>query len=234
MGEGSRESAVRTRLEMEVNDRGQRNPSDLLRVPPGRAAEAADVLWDAFHAYPTMRYIIGGTGEEYDRALRTLVEYFVMARHSRGAPVLAIADGEILVAVATVTPRGEGTIPPSLASRREEVWRELGAGARGRYEAFGRACEGFIIERPHYHLNMIGVRRSRGGRGLARRLLDAVHEMSREDAGSCGVTLTTEDPANVPLYQHFGYEVIGQARVSDTLETWGLYRPDEAGSFPAG
>ena len=199
----------------------------MLRVPPERANEAADVLRDAFHAYPTMRYVIGGTGEEYDRALRTLVRYFVLARFTHGEPVLAIADEEELVAVATVTLPGERITPPSLSARREEMWRELGAEARERYEAFARATDTFVVERPHLHLNMIGTRRSHAGRGLARRLLEAVHAVSREDPRSCGVTLTTEDPGNVALYRHFGYEVIGRARISDALETWGLFRPDE-------
>jgi alkyl hydroperoxide reductase subunit AhpC len=36
---------------------------------------------------------------------------------------------------------------------------------------------------------------------------------------SCGVTLTTEDPTNVPIYEHVGYAIVGTARVSETLET---------------
>ena len=37
--------------------------------------------------------------------------------------------------------------------------------------------------------------------------------MSREDSASEGVTLTTADEANVALYQHFGYEIVGHASV---------------------
>ncbi len=73
---------------------------------------------------------------------------------------------------------------------------------------------------------MLGVRRSHAGLGLARRLLDALHERSYRDRESCGVTLNTEDPSNVPLYQHFGYRVIGQGRVSDELHMWAFYRGD--------
>jgi GNAT superfamily N-acetyltransferase len=198
----------------------------VFRIDRGRQAEAGDVLWDAFHDYPTTRYIIGGTGDDYDRGLRALGGFFVTARFLRDEPVLAVADGEALVAVATVTLPGERPSPPELASMRDQVWRELGAEALKRYEAFGRACEAFVVEEPHHHLNMIGVRRSYAGRGLARPLLEAVHALSREDPGSRGVTLTTEDPRNVPLYRHFGYEIIGHARVTDALETWGFFRPD--------
>ena len=73
---------------------------------------------------------------------------------------------------------------------------------------------------------MLGVRSSYAGQGLARRLLDVLHERSCRDRESRGVTLNTEDARNLPLYQHFGYRVIGQARVSDELQTWAFYRAD--------
>jgi hypothetical protein len=56
--------------------------------------------------------------------------------------------------------------------------------------------------------------------------MEEVHLMSRRRSKSRGVTLTTEDPANVALYEHLGYEVVGHARISPELETWGLFRPD--------
>ena len=61
---------------------------------------------------------------------------------------------------------------------------------------------------------------------MGRKLIDYVHLMSRKDTSSQGVTLTTEDPANVPLYEHFGYTVVGRTRVSPTLGAWGFFRPD--------
>jgi hypothetical protein len=70
---------------------------------------------------------------------------------------------------------------------------------------------------------MIGVRHAEMGRGLARPLLEAVARLSHDDPGSCGVSLTTEVPRNLTLYEHFGYHVVGHARVSPALETWGLY-----------
>jgi ribosomal protein S18 acetylase RimI-like enzyme len=73
---------------------------------------------------------------------------------------------------------------------------------------------------------MIGVSPAARGTGIARRLLDHVHAISRDDTGSAGVTLTTESAPNVGLYEHFGYQVIGHAQVEPGLETWGMYRPD--------
>ena len=56
--------------------------------------------------------------------------------------------------------------------------------------------------------------------------MERVHELSRKDPASEGVTLNTEDAGNVSLYQHLGYKLIGQAEVSPELKTWCFYRPD--------
>ena len=51
--------------------------------------------------------------------------------------------------------------------------------------------------------------------------------MSRRDASSAGVSLSTEDPKKVQLYQHCGYEITRHERVSNDLETWILFRTDD-------
>jgi GNAT superfamily N-acetyltransferase len=68
---------------------------------------------------------------------------------------------------------------------------------------------------------MIGVRPSRVGTGYARILLDYVHSNGRQDhPQSTGVSLSTENSANLSLYEHFGYQRLGSAKVSPELETW--------------
>lgn len=115
---------------------------------------------------------------------------------------------------------------PGLDELRENVWKEIGAPARRRYEAFGAACARSDVGVGHLHLNMIGVREAARGKGLGRRLIEHVQELSREDERSRGVTLTTEDPNNVELYKHLGYEIVGHQVVSAELETWSFFRPD--------
>jgi len=40
------------------------------------------------------------------------------------------------------------------------------------------------------------------------------------------VTLTTEDPANVRLYEHAGYQIVGLGRVAPEPATWSVFHPD--------
>lgn len=198
--------------------------NEVLALPHERARDVASVLCEAFADYPVMRFVLGEQGD-YARRLDTLIGFFTAARVHRGETLLGITGEVELVAAALVSDPARET-PPSLDPVRDETWAALGEPTRERYTAFGEATSTFDVEVPHIHLNMIGVRRAGRGLGLGRLLLDHVHEMSRLDPRSEGVSLTTEDPANVPLYEHFGYEVIGYARVSPELETWGFFRPD--------
>jgi GNAT superfamily N-acetyltransferase len=170
--------------------------------------------------------VLGSNGD-YDRRLRTLIGFFVSARVYRDEPVLGVYDrtGTLSATALVSLLPDKREAPDALATRREQVWAELGAAERRRYEAYGAACAQFTVDSPNYHLNMIGVRRSHAGRGLARKLLEAVHRLSDTDDRSRGVTLTTETERNVPLYEYFGYRRLGHALVDDGLETWAFFRP---------
>ncbi|MDH4038591.1 MAG: GNAT family N-acetyltransferase [Candidatus Krumholzibacteria bacterium] len=197
---------------------------NVIQLEPDDTETVVDVLCDAFHDYPVMRYVLGDT-PHYDRHLRTLVGFFAAARSLRNEPMLAAEDEGQVVGVAIMTLPGERPSPAALDARREATWGEIGPAARTRYEAHGAATRPFTVDRPHHHLNMIGVCRSHAGRGVARVLMDAVHELAAADPSSCGVTLSTEDEQNVRLYEHFGYQLIGHARVADAFDTWVFFRP---------
>lgn len=195
-------------------------------ISPDQTDEIITVLCDAFREYPVMRHVIGPAGDEYDSRLTTLVGFFVAARVLRREPILVVDDGYQVAAVALLTSPGAQEAPAELSVLRENVWQELGPAARARYEELGRIWQQFTYPEPHYHLNMIGVLRSHSGLGVGRQLLDAVHVLSYSEPRSSGVSLTTEDPDNVELYEHFGYEILGHTNVSDAFETWGFFRRD--------
>jgi GNAT superfamily N-acetyltransferase len=206
-----------------------RSDLEVTAFPASRAGEIVDTLVDAFHDYPVMRYVVGDAGPDYDRRLHMLIGVFVARRVDHGHPTLAIeANGEVL-GVATLTPPGDPG-PPSAEfdARRDALWLELGQDANERMERLVEIWQRLSVPGPQYHLNMLGVRRAHAGRGIGRILLDEVHRISREHPESTGVSLSTEDPKNVLLYQHCGYQVRFHERVSQALETWILFRPDDS------
>jgi GNAT superfamily N-acetyltransferase len=114
--------------------------------------------------------------------------------------------------------------PAAVLQRRDDVWNSLGQDCRQRHDAYGALAKTVLVPEPHHHLNMIGVRHSHHGQGLARPLLEGAMQIAADDPNSSGLTLTTETPTNVRLYQHFGFEVTAHVQVAPKLETWGLFR----------
>ena len=211
----------------------------LVILPPSRAGEAVEALCDAFRDYPVMRFVLGGAGgldpdwvrpQAHDEHLRLLVTFFVMARVLRGEPVLGaelIRDTgvpRVLAGVATLTLPDSGPTPGALAEHRDRAWDALGDEARSRYEALGALWSSFHTGEAHHHLNMIGVRRAYAGHGVGRALLDEVHGMAAAHPRSAGVSLTTEDPRNVEIYRHVGYEVTAEGEIPGGLRSWGMFR----------
>ena len=195
--------------------------------------EIVSVLSDAFHDYPVMQHILGQDApgaSPYPVRMHRLVQLFVSERAYRNEPLMGVRDANgVLVGSAIMTLPGSPDSPPTLVALRESIWAELGAEPRRRYDAYASAANFFAGLAPHHHLNMIGVRRTHQGLGLSRQLLTAVHDLSQADPVSPGTSLTTERAVNVPLYEHFGYRVLGHTRVTSALETWGLFRPRAPG-----
>ena len=186
------------------------------------------VFCEAFHDYPVMRYVLGPHGD-YDARLRHLLHLFVMGRVHRSEPWFGIFSGSGLIAAATVSYPDAGPSPEAFRALQEQTWGELGPEALARYDEYASVWNGFLPEVPHAHLNMIGTLDSARGQGLGRLLMNRVHQLSLDTPGSEGVSLTTEDPRNVPMYEHVGYEVIAHQRIAPELETWGMYREDGDG-----
>ncbi len=190
--------------------------------------EATAVLCEAFRDYPVMRFVLGEEGD-YDGRLHALVGFFAGCRVLRAEPVLGVRDGDRLLATALVSCGDGRRSPPEVATLRASTWDGLGDASLHRYEAFGRATASFGPAERHHHLNMIGVRDGLRGRGVGRALMDAVHALAAGAPWSAGVSLTTEDPANVPLYEHLGYARTGTAEVEGGLRSWGFFRPADRG-----
>lgn len=204
-------------------------PTQCRVLEAARASEAVDVLCEAFSDYPVMRYVVGTDGEgSYEQRLRRLLAFFVNARVLRQEPVFGVTDSSgVLVAAAVVTLPGDRPSSDAVARAREALWEALGADARGRYETYVGVASRFRLPDAHHHLNMIGVRRAHQGHGLARQLLQAVHDLAERDVTSLGVSLATEVEANVRLYEHLGYRLLGRERVAETFDTWAMFRPRE-------
>jgi GNAT superfamily N-acetyltransferase len=179
-----------------------------------------DVLCESFRAYPVMRFIFG-PDEDPEGRLRSLIGFFTDVRFSMAWPVLGIREDGQLVAAALVNHPHDGSFLERFREGLDRVKGEVGEAAFHRLGRFGQASEVAGPRDTHYFVGMLGVLPERRGNGYARVLLEHVRGLSIA-AGCAGVALSTEDPANLPFYEHMGFEVVGEGTV-DRLSTWSLW-----------
>ncbi len=77
---------------------------------------------------------------------------------------------------------------------------------------------------PHFYLDNLAVLAESRGQGLSSKLIRPILAMA--DARKAVVYTDTENRSNVPLYEHFGFQVVEEAAVGSTGVTiWALRRP---------
>lgn len=143
-----------------------------------------------------------------DTRNRQLRRYFVTElRHEslrHGAVEVARDSGRIAGAAVWFPPgTWSGTAVGALPGYLRAFGHRVGVCAR--YASV--AVRAHPREQPHWYLAMIGVDPSRKGRGIGAALLRS--RLERCDKEGMAAYLESSNPQNVPLYEHFGFQVTG-------------------------
>jgi ribosomal protein S18 acetylase RimI-like enzyme len=190
---------------------------------------AAGVLCDAFQDYPLMRYCAPDDGRRR-RAVRSL--YTSVLRYT-------LRYGE------TYSTGGlEGVscwLPPD--EPFPTFWRMLRVGMLGvpyhfgwggfrRLEAVDKVAEARHREHApgrHWYLWVIGVAPAQQGKGVAGRLMRPVFDKADREELLC--YLETHKPANVAIYQRYGFRVASETPIAGSpLTLYAMLRSPHAGA----
>ena len=147
--------------------------------------------------------------ERLRRIFTTMLRHEIL-RHG-ATEVACDEDGRIVGAALWLPP---GKAKPTL--------REQAAAAPGYLRAYGRriwygnalqaACfKAHPSGEPHWYLFILGVDPDLQGQGVGAALLRS--RLDRVDAEGLAAYLESTNPANVPLYEHFGFEVTGALKL---------------------
>ncbi len=185
--------------------------------------EAAEVLAKAFCNDPLLISILRGLdAEKRFSRLKLVFELTLKTLGPKRLP-LAIKQGNQIYGVALVYP--PRTYPPSFLSYfyilSNAVLRK-GFYGLGRWLKWSRAIRKRHPPEPHYYLEFIGVDPPLQRQGIGSLMLKYIVGLTDRE-GMSGY-LETANPNNLPFYQRFGFERIGEERIIG-VPIWLMKRP---------
>ena len=83
--------------------------------------------------------------------------------------------------------------------------------------------DAYHIKEPHWYLAILGVEPSQQGRGIGSSLLR--HTLDSVDEQKLPAYLESSNPANVPLYQRHGFEVLDEVQIGSAPRFFPMLRP---------
>jgi ribosomal protein S18 acetylase RimI-like enzyme len=146
----------------------------------------------------------------------------------------AIADGFVPLGSTRVTADATGAAlwaPPGTAAdvdadAMRAALAPLPAGDAARFEAVVALLDAHHPHEPCWHLQFVGVRPERQGRGVGGALLRGVLDRLDEDAAPAYLEATSEH--NRRLYARHGFRVVQELRVADSPPLWAMWRDPRA------
>ncbi|HKJ26246.1 MAG TPA: GNAT family N-acetyltransferase [Anaerolineales bacterium] len=192
-----------------------------------RLKEAADVLQQAFAADPMMQYIFATSESSLEESGQKLFIFSCEVRLLLDWPLYGVVDSSRkLVGVAGLSLPGEAHWPPALQQVYDDFKQTAGPESTRRLEAYSELDDTGRPSEPHFQLGVIGVLPETQGKGYGGLMMAELHRMAESDPTSTGVWLDTETENNVAYYQKRGYQVVAHSKLDDTVDIWGMFRPD--------
>ena len=190
----------------------------LVRLAKAQIKRASEVLARSFQDNPLTTYWIPDEAER-----KSMLHYI-----HESALRYAVLDGEVyatspaLEGVALwLLPEKAGEPPPSMSTTRKvksDVWKRVIHSSD-----FASLIHKRHTRFPHWYLWIIGVDPKFQGKGYASALLRPM--LARIDQEHLPCYLETETEKNVPLYQHYGFEIIEETVIPDSeVSHWSMLR----------
>jgi ribosomal protein S18 acetylase RimI-like enzyme len=118
-------------------------------------------------------------------------------------------------------------LPPGVESDGERLLaimtEQTPQSRMGEMDALFARMEEFHLTEPHWYLPLIAADPARQGQGLGSALMEAA--IARIDADGLPAYLESSTPRNVPFYQRFGFESIGEIKTETSPVLTPMVRP---------
>ncbi|HEY7885585.1 MAG TPA: GNAT family N-acetyltransferase [Cellvibrionaceae bacterium] len=183
-------------------------------------AQISTLLSAAFANDPVYRYFLQGCpAADIDRLRYQLVSFIVAYHCSAGRPVWGLHHGDKLLACALLeTPVSSWRGAVALLLHLPKLIGKVPLASIQRMNRYAVKSREELPKNINHYLVKIGVAPGHQGAGYGKKLITAMMEYCRDRAQI--LALDTENPDNVPLYQHLGF----QLHDANQLDTLTIYR----------
>lgn len=182
----------------------------------------ATAMARAFENYPVMRRAFADYPENRKEWIYRLSLGSITSKVRAGCSLPVAKLGDRVIGGASVLLPGFKT-PPGQEAWFEDFLEQAGPTTKDFFPRFIGAVDSIALPDPHTHLIMIGVEPEFQGKGIGRKLIEKVVDLSAEVPQCEGIALDTEQPGNVDIYRACGFEVLGETSVDD-LPIWVMWR----------
>jgi ribosomal protein S18 acetylase RimI-like enzyme len=187
-------------------------------------ANVAAVFSAAFHDDPGLQYLCRHEFPGYAARLSAWMRAMLNLQLANQQPLLGIRHHGDYVACATLTLPDTKLATSSLVRWLWESFRGCGASSVWHTLSHIQSISRYLPQLSHVRLEFIAVHPAHQGKGYARLLLDEIHNLSQRHSISTGVWLETANPANILLYEKFGYHVTGCIQLSSVVTSTTMFR----------
>ena len=207
---------------MTVAVRFSAEPETVRRATAEDTERIARLFAAAFHSDPVFNWLLRD-GPQRMRALQRFFSWAVQRRTMPHGETWISANR--LAAAAWIPPYS--TAQPRLADDLRMlpiVLRLTGLQRLARGAALAAAMEETRPRERHFYLAFLGVAPRLQGSGWGSALLERT--LARIDATGANAYLDNSNPRNLPLYQRYGFEVVGEVIArSDAPPLYAMWRP---------
>ncbi len=177
------------------------------RAQPGDLGQLSEMLAHAYVADPVSRWLIPGD-EQWTRYARPYFGFLLRSAFAEGE-LFANEDCSAAALWRKPNPAERGRLGKALHGLR---MLSLLRARSARGIRLARLLEEAHPPEPHWFLQFVAVEALRRGTGLGGSVLRPVLE--RCDREGQVAYLESSNPANTPIFQHFGFEVCGKIDLS--------------------
>ncbi len=199
---------------------------------PEEIAAAAQVTAEAFQAEGFTNWLFDLSRPGIRRRLAREFLLAISRKHDAGDIFLVAVQGGSVIGAAVVSTPGQQPRAPRwqrILASMSRLGGLLGLTTSIRWRRILPTLKVMLppkdLPQPHSTLVGLAVAPAHQGKGVARRLLDAVHDFVDSDRTLQGAYLFTGDARNREIYSRFAYELRSERRVSDTFTVYHMFRP---------